>query len=135
MEVIKHFELNDAKDIYDAMCKVYSLQNWHSLRHEKKPESYIWDEDKTVRQNREITAQHNANIDAEIKHRQEVYAESMKNLEAAIINYIIEYFKYEDVKCSEKQAEKIWEFCKEQWEDDPHNYIVDVCRFYVNLMG
>lgn len=135
MEVIKKFELEDSTDIYNAMCAVYKLQNWHALKNEKKTENHVWDEDKTVRENRQITAQHNANIETEIKRRQEVYAESMRNLETAIINYIMEYFEYEDVKCSSEHAEKIWTFCKQQWEDDPHNYISDVCQFYINIMS
>lgn len=134
-EILKHFELIDAKDIYDARCAVYRLQNWYSLKSDKKAETYIWDEDKTVRENKQMTAEYNAKIDAEIARRQQIFKESFQNLEAAIIDYIVEYFEYEDVKCPTEHAEKIWNFCKEQWEDDPHNYISDVCRFYIDIMS
>lgn len=134
-DVIKRFNLNNPHDIYEARCAVYKLQNWYSLSSNKKLDTYVWDEDKTVRENRELTVKHNAEIDAEIERRKLIFKESFENLEAAIIDYIMDEFEYEDIKCSKETAEKIWIFCKEQWEDDPHNYISDMCRFYRSIMN
>ena len=117
------------------MQNLYKLQNWYSLKNDKKAEGYVWDEDKTVRENRELTAAHNAAIDAEIQNRQEIFRQALADFEEAVADFIIEELRYDNVQCSKEQAGKIWSFCKQQWEDDPHNYINDVINFYANIMS
>ena len=121
-----------AHDIYEEMLHIEKhFNNWFSLSRDKKPENYIWDEDKTIRQNKELTAQYNAEIDAEIKKRQAAYHTMITLLNKHICEYIIDNC---NVKCSEKQAEIIWNYCETQHEDDPHNYIDDVIELFEKLM-
>lgn len=121
-----------AHDIYEEMLHIEkNFNNWFSLSRDKKPENYIWDEDKTIRQNKELTAHHNAEIDAEIKKRQAAYHTMITLLNKHIYEYIIDNC---NVKCSEKQAEIIWKYCETQHEDDPHNYIDDVIELFEKLM-
>lgn len=121
-----------AHDIYEETLYIEkNFNNWFLLSRDKKPENYIWDEDKTIRQNKELTAQYNAEIDAEIKKRQDTYHLMMAVFKKHIYEYIIANC---NVKCSEKQAEVIWNYCETQHEDDPHNYIDDVIELFEKLM-
>ena len=121
-----------AHDIYENRVFIEkNFKDWFSLQRDKKRENYIWDEDKTIRQNRELTAQHNAEIDAEIKKRQDAYHMMLALLTKYIYEYIIDTC---NVKCSEKQAEIIWNYCETQHEDEPHNYIDDVIELFEKLM-
>lgn len=129
------FYITCSDDIRNGMQKLYGLQNWYSLKNQKKSDDHIWDEDKTVRENRAMTAAHNAEIDAEIKKRQEFYSQACKKFEEAVVDYIIEELRYDNINCSKEHAQKIWHFCEQQWEDDPHNYIHDVMTFYSSLFN
>ena len=120
-----------AHDIYEERLSIEKNSNiWYSLSRNKKPENYIWDEDKTIRQNKELTAQYNAEIDAEIKKRQDTYTIMIALHNKRIYEYIIANC---NVKCSEKQAEIMWKYCETQHEDDPHNYIDDVIELFEKL--
>lgn len=119
-------------DIYDGTLFIEkNFNNWYELSRDKKPENYIWDEDLTVRQNKELTAQHNAEIDVKIKERRDTYHVMKNLLNKHIYEYIIDNCT---VKCSEKQAEVIWSYCLMQHEDDPHNYVDDVIELFEKLM-
>lgn len=120
-------------DIYEEMLYVEkNFNTWHSLHRDKKPENYIWDEDMTVRQNREHTIHYNNEIDEEIKRRQETYRTMIALRNKHIYEYIIDNC---NIKCSEKQAEIMWNYCEIQHEDDPHNYIDDIIDLFEKLMG
>ena len=121
-----------AHDIYEERLYIEKhFNSYHSIRRDKKPENYIWDEDKTIRQNKELTAQYNAEIDAEIERCQNAYSTMLALLNIRIYEYIINNC---NVKCSEKQAEIIWNYCETQHEDDAHNYIDDVIELFEKLM-
>lgn len=121
-----------AHDIYEETRHIEKYFNtYHSIRRNKKPDNYIWDEDKTIRQNKELTAQYNAEIDAEIKKCQDAYNSMLALLNKHIYEYIIDNC---NVKCSEKQAEIIWNYCETQHEDEPHNYVDDVIELFEKLM-
>lgn len=122
-------------DIYDETLFIEKkFNNWYGLSRDKKPENYIWDEDLTVRQNKEQTAKYNAEIDAEIEKRKHEYSEANKALREAIIDYIVDDCKIYNISCSRAQAEVIWNYCETQHEDDPHNYIDDVIELFEKLM-
>ena len=121
-----------AHDIYEETLYIEKhFNNWYSLSRDKKPENYIWDEDLTVRQNKEQTAKYNAEIDAEIEKRKHEYSEANKALREAIIDYIVADC---NIKCSRSQAEIMWTYCAIQHEDDPHNYVDDVIDLFEKLM-
>ena len=121
-----------AHDIYEERLFIEkNFNNWFCLGRDKKPENYIWDEDLTVRQNKEQTAKYNAEIDAEIEKRKHEYSEANKALREAIVDYIITDC---NVKCSRAQAEVIWSYCLMQHGDDPHNYVDDVIELFEKLM-
>ncbi len=121
-----------AHDIYEETLAIEKhFLTYHSIRGNKKPKDYIWDEDKTIRQNKELTAQYNAEIDAEIERCQNAYNMMLDLLNKHIYEYIIDNCT---VKCSEKQAEIIWNYCETQHEDDPHNYVDDVIELFEKLM-
>lgn len=119
-------------DIYEETLYIEKHFNtYHSIRRDKKPEDYIWDEDITVRQNKERTIEYNKEIDAEIDRCMKAYSEANKALREAIIDYIVNDC---NIKCSRAQAEIIWNYCETQHEDDPHNYIDDVIELFEKLM-
>ena len=50
------FNIRCPYDIYEAQCAVESMDSGWKLRRDLlKPEDYVWDEDWTVRANREYT--------------------------------------------------------------------------------
>ena len=119
-------------DIYEETWYIEKHFNtYHSISRNKMPEDYIWDEDITVRQNRERTIEYNKEIDAEIDRCMEAYSEANKALRESIIDYIISDCK---IKCSRAQAEIIWKYCEIQHEDEPHNYLDDVIELFEKLM-
>ena len=125
-------EIRCAHDIYEERLVIEkNFNTWFSLGRDKKPENYIWNEDMTVRQNKELTAKHNAEIAGEIKKRQDGYHIMIALHNKRIYKYIIANC---NVKCSEKQAEVIWNYCETQHEDDPHNYVDDVIGLFEKLM-
>ena len=120
-----------ADDIYNNRLFIEkNFKNWYTLQRNKKRENYIWDEDKTIRQNKELTAQHNAAIDAEIEKCKNEYHTMVALLNKRIYEYIIDNC---NVKCSEKQAEIIWNYCETQHEDEPYNCIDDVIELFEKL--
>lgn len=132
--IITNFTFNDPHDIYLARCEVEKLHNWYGLSKNKKKEDYIWDEDLTVRQNKERTIQYNNDIDSAIQASMREYNESLTNFNNAVIKYIMEEFQYTDVKCNEAQARIIWSYCICQHEDDAQNWIGDICDLFGKLM-
>lgn len=119
-------------DIYDETLLIEkNFNNWYRLSRDKKPENYIWDENLTVRQNKEQTAKYNAEIDTEIEKRKHEYSEANKALREAIIDYIVDNC---NISCSRSQAEVMWNYCRIQHEDDPHNYVDDVIELFEKLM-
>ena len=132
--ILDNFVFNNSHDIYEARNKVYALQTWYSLSKEKKKEDYIWDEDMTVRQNKEYTAKYNSEIDNTIAGLQEDFQKSLENFNNAVIDYIMEEFKYSDVKINRRQAQIIWNFCKIEHEDDAQNWISTMTEFVGNLL-
>lgn len=133
--IITNFEFNTSHDIYLARQEVYSMQNWYSLSKEKKKEDYVWDEDLTVRQNREKTIQYNNDIEEEIKKRQAEFSESLANLNHAVIRYIMGEFLYTDIECTEAQAKVIWDYCRCEHEDDAQNWISTISELIQNFLG
>lgn len=130
-----NFEFNTPIDIFLGRGKVNEFHNWHSLKSQKKKIDYIWDEDLTIRQNRELTAQHNATIDEEIKAMQAKYNEAEEEYNAAVIKYIKEQFDYTDVNCNDAQARIIWSFCLTNHEENPHEWIEDIVGLYIDMIN
>lgn len=132
MPTYKISRITCSHDIYEECTFIEkTFNNWYALSKDKKPENHIWDEDMTVRQNKEYTIQYNAEIDAEIDKRKAAYSEANKTLLEAIIDYIIRSCY---VKCSRTQASIMWNYCTTQHEDDPHNYIDDIIELFEKLM-
>lgn len=128
------YEFNCPHDIYLARCEVEKLATWYSLRHDKKPDSYIWDEDLTVRQNKEKTAEYNLKIEQKIEQLKRVHDEEHTKFTEAVHKYIKEEFEYTDVSCNDAQAKIIWDYCLVQHEDSAHNWIHDVCELFEKLV-
>lgn len=92
--VITDFYIICYADIYDSINTIYREIK---IPDEKfKPEGYVFDEDRSVKWNREQVELYNADIRAA---RDKAYAarnESLRNLDEAVIDYLAEYEAYAD---------------------------------------
>ena len=113
------FEITGRNSIYKALYEVDSMDSGFKYRRENfKPENYIWDEDWTIKQNKEYTIEHNKKIaeEAEKMHKQKTDAA------AALDNAIATYISNE-YGISIEQGHVVWKWCCKHFEDDSYNYI------------
>jgi hypothetical protein len=87
MEVIKNFEIHDSRDIAKAL---ELLDTAFAFRPHYYAENYVFDEDKSVRWNREEVLRRNKEAKDALKSAREMKAESSALLNLAIIKYIMD---------------------------------------------
>ena len=80
--------INDIKVFYDRGEYTYRDE----VRMEKLPENHIFDEDLSVRINREMVIEHNNKVDEHKVFKREKQAELDKQLTEDVIAYIKEYY-------------------------------------------
>ena len=114
------YNIETAHDIYKIREKIEDTYSWYKLSKEKKPLDHVWNEDWSVRQNREYTENHNASIDTKVAEMKEAYHNARKELETSICKFIQESCAFAITKA---QSEAIWNWCVYRFEDDAHNYI------------
>ena len=90
----------------------------HNIEYGKKlPENYVFDEELSVRRNREMVEEHNARVEAEKKEAYAKQAELEKKLTHDVCRYITENY---DI--SYELAVKIQQFCYTEKHHDMYEY-------------
>lgn len=115
------FNITTPLDIYRACVKVESINAKSSDKKLLKPTDYVWDEEWSVKKNREYTEQYNATITATIDQKRLDYLKSKYNLSVAIQEYIMDQFS--SVAVSRAQATFIWDWCVNQFDTDAYSHI------------
>jgi hypothetical protein len=128
------FDIYCADDINRHRATVYKLQNWYGLNRDKKKEDFVWDEEKSVRWNREETQRFNDEIDIKIEKLQQEYREACELLETAIADYIIDDLIYEGITISKEKAIAIWRWLECEHDDDAANWLSCVLELVAKVM-
>ena len=124
------FNIRCPYDIYDAECAIERMDSGWKLKHDLlKPEDYVWDEEWSVKANREYTKQYNETIRENATELDNKQFEARNELRKAILKYIME-----DYDVTEILADVVWTWCCIHHEDDAHNYISDAMDLIDGVM-
>ena len=115
------FNIRCPCDIYESECAVEKMDSGWKLKHDLlKPEDYVWDEDLSVKANREYTKQYNETILENAKDLDNKKIEARNELRKAVLKYIMDEYDVTMVL-----ADIVWTWCCVHHEDEAHNYIGD----------
>lgn len=124
------FNICSSHDIYEAECRVEGMDSGWSLKRDLiKPDNYVWDEEWSVKANREYTKQYNETIIKNAEELDNKKAEARKELRKAVLNYIMEEYDITEIL-----ADVIWTWCCVHHEDEAHNYISDAMDLIDGVM-
>ena len=87
--------ISDIREFYEKGHYTYKDNN-AEVNLKRLPEDYIFDEDLSVRRNRELVAGHNKKIDYYRKNKYEKQTELDKKLTNDVVEYIKEYYELTD---------------------------------------
>lgn len=105
-------------DIREIIEKYRNGDYSHHIKYGNKvAENYVFDEELSVRRNREMVAEHNARVTAERNEAYAKQAELIKKLAKDIRCYITENYAI-----TYQQATKIERFCYEAKHSDMYDY-------------
>lgn len=106
-------------DIRDIVEKYRNGDYTHHIKYGNKvAENYVFDEELSVRRNREMVAEHNARVTAERDAAYAKQAELDKKLAHDVTFYITENYNL-----SYTVATKIERFCYENWHSNVYDYL------------
>lgn len=113
------FNIRCPYDIYEAECAVEQMDSgWKLKRDLLKPDDYVWDENLSVKANREYTKQYNETILENAKDLDNKKSEARNELRKAVLEYIMEEYDVTEIL-----ADIVWTWCCIHHEDEAHNYI------------
>ena len=122
--VLTKFKLTCGEDIANARKSIYSANPAPDKK--KFPENHVFDEEKSVRWNREEVVRRNSEIENRIaQHRWDVH-HSEVNLRNSVLDYIVDYFRVGDSwveKFDRGAADAIWSRVQSTHDDDDYLYL------------
>ena len=115
------FNIRCPHDIYESEWAIEKMDSgWKLKRDLLKPDDYVWDEDMSVKANREYTKQYNETILENAKDLDNKKSEAHKEFRKAVLNYIMEEYDVTMVL-----ADIVWTWCCVHHEDEAYNHISD----------
>lgn len=96
--------ISDIRDFYDKGQYTYRDSAVDAATLKRLPEDYVFDEDLSVKRNRELVAEHNKKIEDYFKNKAEKQAELDKKLTNDVVEYIKEYYELTDKQARIVQA-------------------------------
>jgi hypothetical protein len=124
VKAIKHFEIHCGRDIETA---IKCLDHEFYIRAVKYREEHIFDEDQSVRWNREEVARRNAEMKDLVSKVQAAKEESYECLYTEIYRYIMEESVY-DVSFTEAEARVIWQHVNKHHDANPWDWIDEMAE-------
>lgn len=124
MEPIKNFEIESSNDIYKALVMIEQTCRLPSQG--KLPDNYIFDEEKSVRWNREEVVRFNQDIQAAKREMADVKKYSLRNLDEAILDYLL---VNGNAEMNRNVARLVLEKAKYLHDSEWWNYIEDYFDF------
>lgn len=124
MEIIKHFEIHCGRDIDQALRR---LDSEFYVPVKRYREGHIFDEDKSVRWNREeVERQNQAQKDLQ-REAVRLREESNNYFFTELYRYICEESVY-DCRFTEAEAEQIWRATVKHHDQEPWNWVDDMAE-------
>ena len=120
MEAITKFEIHCSDDIDLAIRQID--KTFYVARHTKFPVDHVFDEDKSVKWNREEVDRRNQVIHDEWKSAMEAKNESYQNLDEAIYKYIMEESVY-GRRFTYNEAKAIWQHTLNHHDSEPWSWV------------
>ncbi len=94
----------------------------HNIKYGNRvADNYVFDEELSVKRNREMVAEHNARVEAEKKEAYAKQAELDKQLANDVTCYITENYYV-----NHQVASKIERFCYERWHSNVYDYLSQI---------
>ena len=125
MEAITKFEISCGRDIDQAIRQID--KTFYVAHHKKFPVDHVFDEDKSVKWNREEVERRNQAIRDEWKAAQEAKSESYQHLHEEIYRYIMEESVY-SMQFTRKEAEVIWQQTNRHHDQEPWDWIDEMAE-------
>ena len=120
------FNIKCPRDIVEGLRKIDSIDSgWKIKRELLKPDNYVWDEEWSVRQNREYTVQYNSTIIDSAAASDALRFEARVMLEESIADYIASEY---DV--SKEVGKVVWKWCNQQYASDAP-FMIDMLMDFV----
>ena len=124
------FNIHCPYDIFEAEYAVERMDSgWKLKRDLIKPDDYVWDENLSVKENRECTKQYNESILENAKELDSKKIEARNELRKAVLKYIMEEYDVTEIL-----ADVVWTWCCIHHEDEAHNYIGDAMELVDSVM-
>ena len=124
------FTIRCPQDIYESEWAIEKMDSgWKLKRDLLKPDDYVWDENWTVKANREYTKQYNETILENAEKIDNKKSEARKELRKAILTYIME--EYDVI---EALADVVYTWCCIHHEDEAYDYISDAMDLVDSVM-
>lgn len=124
------FNIRCPQDIYESKWAVEKMDSgWKLKRDLLKPDDYVWDENWTVKANREYTKQYNETILENAEELDNKKLEARNELRKAILKYIMEEYDVTEIL-----ADIVWTWCCIHHDDEAYNYIGDAMDLIDNVM-
>lgn len=120
MEVISNWEIHCGDDIRAAIMRLD--HEFYVGIHKKFPADYVFDENQSVKWNREEVERKNKELQDEVVQAREMKCISHDNLEKEIIRYIMDESVY-GTFFSEAEARAIWQHTKNHHDTNPWDWV------------
>lgn len=120
IEIMTDFTITSGSDIMHALRDID--RKFYVATCKKYSSDHIFDENQTVKWNREEAARRNKEILEDFTRTREMKFESLKNLDRAIINYIMKDSIWE-CDFTEAEANAILQAAKEHHSDEWWNWL------------
>lgn len=130
---VEDFQIIEGRDIYGCM-KLIREENPIPVFQKMYLTTHVFDENKSVKWNREEVDRQNQQIQDNITRARNVRNESEKNLDRAVINYVMGESGY-GVEITENLALNIINFAKEVHEDTWWEWLDDVIDYTVRVLN
>ena len=130
MEVITNFTITSSRDIYNALEKLDRA--FYVPPQPKYAEDHVFDEDKSVRWNREEVVRRNTERAEAHKRARELKNQSCNNFEEAVINYIMQDLSY-SYSFSRTEAIALLRAVRFHHESEWWNWLDDMAETVIDL--
>ena len=122
------FKIEMQSDIHECYLEIYN--KYKIPRRTQYSENHVFDDEKSVRWNREEVARQNQLIKDEVAIAIMQRADALNRLDEAVVKYIMG-----DTNLNEKIAKKVIEAAKTDHEDNWWDYIDDIAYYTENVIN
>ena len=134
MEVITNWEIHSGEDFHQALCRLD--REFREPRWTRYTEGYVFDENQTVKWNREEVARRNQEMQTEVLQIRELKSQSHEFLYSELMRYIM-HESVCGVHFTEQEARAIWQHILNHHDSNPWDWVDEMAEtcYEFNLIG